>query len=138
MWVLERVLWDEKEENRLAWLQEKGWLEEQPFTSSVPLFGPLIVWIRSAWNSVAAKWVIRPVIQQQNEFNDLIVQQMSSFESQVFEQVIEQDREQTVLIREMGELSLQLNQMIRMLEVIDGRLAGLEEGYGIAGELEEE
>ncbi len=128
----------EKEQNRLTWLQEKGRLEEQPFTSSVPLFGPLIVWIRSAWNSVAAKWVIRPVIQQQNEFNALIVQQLSSFESQMFEQVIEQDREQTVLIREMGELSLQLNQMIRMLEAIDGRLVRLEEGYGAAGELEEE
>ena len=63
---------------------------------------------------------------------------MSSFESQVFEQVIEQDREQTVLNREMGELSLQLNQMIRMLEAIDGRLAHLEEGYGPAGEHEEE
>ena len=128
----------EKEQSRMAWLQEKGRLEERPFTSSVPFFGPLIVWIRSAWNSVAAKWVIRPVMQQQNEFNALIVQQMSNFESQIFEQVIEQDREQTVLIREMGELSVQLKQMNRLLEAIDGRLAGLEEGVGVDGELEEE
>ena len=122
----------------MAWLEEKGRLEEQPFTSSVPLFGPIIVRMRSAWNSVAAKWVIRPIIQQQNEFNALIVKQMSNVESQVFEQVIEQDREQTVLIREMGELSVQLNQMNRLLEAIDGRLAGLEEGVGVDGELEEE
>ena len=128
----------EKEQSRMAWLQKKGRLEEQPFTSSVPFFGPLIVWIRSAWNSVAAKWVMRPVMQQQNEFNALIVQQMNNFEGQIFEQVIEQDREQTVLIREMGELSVQLKQMNRLLEAIDGRLAGLEEGVGVDGELEEE
>lgn len=132
----------EKEQNRTAWLQEKGRLEEQPFTSSVPLFGPLIVWIRSAWNSVAAKWVIRPVMQQQNEFNALIVEQMNDFKCQIYEQVIEQvieqDREQTELVREMGELSAQLIQMNRLLEAIDGRLAGLEQGVGVNGELEEE
>lgn len=128
----------EKEQSRLTWLQEKGQLQEQPFTSSVPLLGPLIVWFRSAWNSVAAKWVIRPVIQQQNEFNALLVQHMSNFESQVFEQIIEQDREQTTLIREMGELDLQLTQMIRILEAIDGRLARMEEAQASLGELEEE
>ena len=127
----------EQEQSPLAWLQEKGRLKEQPFTSSVPLFGPIIVRLRSAWNSVAAKWVILPIIEQQNEFNTLIVQQMSAVESQIFEQVIEQDREQIVLLREMGELSLQLNQMIRLLEAVDERLARLEEGYGIDGQPEE-
>ena len=121
----------------MAWLQEKGRLEERPFTSTVPLFGPLIVRFRSAWNSVAAKWVMRPVIQQQNEFNTLLVQQMSDFESQIMTQVIEQDREQTALIREIGELDVQLKQMIRLLEGIDTRLARLEEKNGIGGELEE-
>ena len=127
----------ENEQNPMMWLQEKGRLEEQPFTSSAPLVGPLIVWLRGAWYSMAAKWVIRPIIRQQNEFNNLIVQQMSNAESQIFEQVIEQDREQTVLIREMGELSLQLKQMNRLLEAIDGRLARLEELDGIDGAFEE-
>jgi hypothetical protein len=128
----------EKEQSNMAWLQEKGRLQEQPFTSTVPLFGPLIVWFRSAWNSVAAKWVIRPIIQQQNEFNMLVVQQISSFEDQIFEQIIEQDREQTVLIREMGELSLQVTQMNRLLELIDGRLASLEDGRAVDEVIEEE
>lgn len=127
----------EKEQNQVAWLQEKGRLEEQPFSSTVPLFGPLIVRLRSAWNNVAARWVILPIIQQQNEFNALIVQQMSNAESQVFEQLVEQDREQTVLTREMGELSLQLNQMIRLLEAVDERLARLEEAYDIDGQSKE-
>ena len=108
----------ENEQSNMAWLQDKGRLEERPFTSTVPLFGPLIVRIRTAWNSVAAKWVMRPIIQQQNEFNALVVQQMSTFENQIMTQVIEQDREQTALIREMAELDVQLKQMIRLLEHI--------------------
>ena len=127
----------EREKNSLSWLEEKGRLQERPFTSSVPLLGPLIVWFRSAWNSVAAKWVMRPIIQQQNEFNSLVVKQIGSFEDQILEQVIEQDREQTALVREMGELSLQVRQMIRLLEAIDGRLARLEEGNHLR-QLEEE
>ena len=128
----------EQNQRNVAWLQEKGQLKEQEFSSSVPLIGPLIVGFRTLWNSVAAKWARRSLIQQQNEFNTMIVQQMNNFESQVFEQVIEQDREQTVLIREMGELSLQINHMIRILEAIDGRLVRLEEGNSLDGEAEEE
>jgi hypothetical protein len=128
----------EKEESNMKWLQEKGRLQEQPFTSSVPLFGPLIVWFRSTWNSVAAKWVIRPIIQQQNEFNTLVVRQISGFEGQIVEQVVEQDQEQTMLIREMGELGVQVRQMNRLLEDIDERLARLEADYGMNAESEKE
>jgi hypothetical protein len=127
----------EQEANNLAWLQEKGRLREQPFTSDVPLLGPLIVWFRSAWNSVAAIWVIRPIIQQQSEFNALVVGQIDAFEEQMTEQIVMQDREQTALTRDMGELSLQVKQMIRLLERIDGRLALLEEGRHPPEEFEE-
>lgn len=127
----------EKEQRSLAWLQEKGRLQEKPFTSTVPIIGPLIVWFRGVWNSVAAKWVMRSTIQQQNEFNNLVVQQISGFEEQIIEQVIEQDREQTDLIREMGELSLQVRQMNRILETIDDHLAYLEVGVGRDGDREE-
>lgn len=127
----------EQDKQHLAWLLEKGRLQEEPFTSTVPLLGPLIVWFRNAWNSVAAKWVIRPIIQQQTEFNTLLVRQISSFEEQIIEQVIEQDREQIALIREMGELALQLKQMNRLLARIDQRLAHLEAGHDQPGVGEE-
>lgn len=133
--MVEEGLMAEKEQNYMAWLQEKGQIKERPFTSNVPLLGPLIVRFRSAWHSMAAKWVMRPLIQQQNEFNAMLVQQMSEFENQIMTQVIEQDREQTALIREMAELDIQLKQMIRLLEDINGRL---EESSGSSGELEEE
>jgi hypothetical protein len=127
-----------KEQNSMAWLQEKGQLQEQPFTSTVPLFGPLIVWFRTMWNSVAAKWIIRRLIQQQNEFNGLILQEIGTIEDQIFEQVIEQDREQTALIREMGEINLQVRQINRVLEAIEERLARLEGRGEVEVGLEEE
>ncbi len=128
----------DKEQNDIAWLREKGHLQEQPFTSKVPLFGPLIVWFRTMWNSVAAKWIIRRLIQQQNAFNALVVQQISTFEKQVVEQVIEQDREQTALIREMGELTLQVRQINRSLAAIEERLAYLEDELSDDAAIEEE
>jgi GT2 family glycosyltransferase len=54
-------------------LQEMQTLQEQPFTSQVPVLGRLIVAFRSLWNSVAAKWHVRPLIQQQSAFNALVI-----------------------------------------------------------------
>ena len=120
------------EERDRAWLQEKGRLQERPFSSSVPLIGPLIVRFRSLWNNVAAKWFVRPLIEQQNEFNALLVQRLSDLEGQVVPQIIEQDREQTRLGRETAELGLQIVQLNRLLQVLEERLARLEEDAGAA------
>jgi hypothetical protein len=128
----------EKEVNNLEWLQEKGRLREQPFTSNLPLFGPLVVWLRTAWNNVAAKWVLRSLMQQQNEFNNLVVRQIAGFEEQIAAQVITQDREQTALTRDIGELGVQVQQMLRLLQDIDGRLARLEDEHRQVADLEEE
>jgi len=39
------------------------------FESSVPIIGPLIAAVRTAWNSVATKWQVRHILLQQNEYN---------------------------------------------------------------------
>ncbi|WP_420645712.1 hypothetical protein [Candidatus Leptofilum sp.] len=44
-------------------------LHERPFTSNVPLFGPLIVAFRNAWNSVSTRWYVLPIMQQQIQIN---------------------------------------------------------------------
>ena len=108
-------------------LQERGQLTERPFRSSVPLLGPLIVRLRSVWISVATKWYVRPLIEQQNEFNALLLQRLNDLEEQVMPQIIEQDREQTRLAREMAELGLQISQINRGLQGLEERLARLEE-----------
>jgi hypothetical protein len=124
----------QQEERAMAWLQEKGQLKERPFSSSVPLLGPLIVRFRSLWNSVAAKWYVRPLIQQQNEFNALLVQRLGDLEEQIVPQIIEQDREQTRLGRETAELGLQIAQLNRLLQALEEGLARLEEDGGTEGD----
>ncbi len=115
-----------EDQNNKAWLKEKGNLKERPFESNIPLIGPLIVGFRSLWNSVAAKWYVRPLIQQQTEFNLLTVQWMNDFENQIYRQVIDQDREQTHLMHETAVLAVNLRHLNRILQSMDERLAHLE------------
>ena len=60
----------------LSRLRLKQRLQEQPFVSHAPVIGPLIARLRAAWNSVSTKWYVRSLLQQQNEFNELTVNQL--------------------------------------------------------------
>jgi archaellum component FlaC len=54
---------------------EDAWqVVERPFTSDVPIIGPLIVFVRERWNRFAAKWYVLKVQEQQNRFNWLILE----------------------------------------------------------------
>jgi GT2 family glycosyltransferase len=70
-------------------LQEMQMLQEQPFTSQVPVLGGLIVAIRNLWNSVAAKWYVRPLIQQQSSFNAQVVRYLEGQSRDVAENIRE-------------------------------------------------
>ena len=78
-------------------------LQEQPFSSRVPVLGTLIVAVRTLWSSVATKWFVRPLVHQQNVFNAEVV---SYLEGQ----------------------SLDLAENIGELTAIAERLARIEEG----------
>ena len=54
---------------KLQHLKSQATLQEHRFRSDIPVIGPLIAWFRERWNNIATKWYIRPLIQQQNEFN---------------------------------------------------------------------
>jgi predicted nuclease with TOPRIM domain len=109
-------------DDRNRWLIEKAELQEQPFRSDAPLVGPLIARVREAWNSVATRWYVRALVQQQNQFNRLVAQRLAEQD----ERLIEQDREQTQLIHDLAELTAQLAQANRLLSSIDQRLGRLE------------
>lgn len=49
-------------------------VEERPFVSRVPLIGPLIARFRELWNSIATKWYVRPLIEQQNAINRQVIE----------------------------------------------------------------
>lgn len=64
--------------NNDAWeeLRAQQELQEHRFHSRVPILGPLIVALRSLWNSVATKWYVRPLLVQQSIFNRLLVDRL--------------------------------------------------------------
>ncbi len=105
------------------WLLEKSEVQERPFTSHSPLIGPLIAWVRTQWNNVATKWYVRPLLQQQNVYNQLVAQTLQDHDGRL----IAQDHDQTDLTRCLAELTLQMKQMNHLLASVDQRLAALEE-----------
>jgi len=104
------------------WLLMKARIKEQPFVSETAVIGSLIAKFRELWNSIATKWYIRPLLQQQNEFNQLIAHSVC----EQGEWLIAQDREQVANNHNIAELTTQLIQTNRLLYSIDERLSRLE------------
>ncbi|MCI0396449.1 MAG: hypothetical protein L0332_19480 [Chloroflexi bacterium] len=124
-------------------LQTKWEVQERPFVSHAPLVGSLIARLRTAWNNVAARWYVRAILQQQNDFNLLVVRQFYEVQAQHREtlarydevvtrfqgfddRLISQDRDHTSFTQDLAELTTQVIQMNRRLQALDERLARLE------------
>lgn len=101
------------------WFLTRAQIEERPFTSTTPLIGPLLVWLRTAWNNVSTKWYVRPMLTQQNSYNQLVAERLSDIDNRL----IALDREQAQLIHDMAELQTQFTQMARLLQSIEAHLA---------------
>ena len=101
------------------WLFEKGNIVEKPFSSTIPVLGPLIAWFRTMWNSVAAKWYVQPILDQQNEFNRLIIERIRDFETYSYELTSMQEHDLTRLRHDVAALHLQLAQLNRRLSRLD-------------------
>lgn len=112
----------EAEREEAEWLLKKSQVRERPFTSNTPAIGPLLVRFRELWNSVAAKWYVRPLLQQQNSFNQLVVSQLNEHD----QWFILQDREQTDLANDLAQMSTHLGQINRRLQQLEEQLALLE------------
>ncbi len=101
-------------QRRLHQAREKWRVQEAPFTSKVPVVGPLIAAFRTAWNNVSAKWYVRRILQQQNEYNYVVYQ--------VLEELVRQMQPQGQVydgIRsDLGQLRERLSEMeLRLLSV---------------------
>ncbi|HEX6383407.1 MAG TPA: glycosyltransferase family 2 protein [Anaerolineae bacterium] len=103
-------------------LQAGAVVQERPFRSHVLLFGPLIAWFRQTWNSISTRWYVRPLLQQQNDFNQHLVQRLQEHTARL----TAQEQAQVELIQDAAELTEQLKEMNRLLQSIDERLAHLE------------
>lgn len=100
-------------------IKRKASVREKPFVSSFPIIGPLIVWVRTVWNNMAGRWYVLGMFQQQNEFNDLVVQQLYETETRL----IEQDSDQSALVQTAAELTLQVTQLKQRVAALEARLA---------------
>ncbi len=108
-------------------LLTKAVITEQPFHSEVPLLGPLIARLRGLWNSVSTKWYVRPLLQQQNDFNLAVARRLEFMEEYLYEQSSAQDRDLTSLRRETAELQVALSSLQRHQQALEQQLAKLEQ-----------
>lgn len=105
-------------------------IQEYPFRSNVPVIGPMIAAFRNAWNSVAAKWHVRQMFEQQQAYNQLTRQLLIELirRNQVLTRADQRqghllgDRELSIaaLAEHVARLEVRLWEMDDRLSVLDG------------------
>jgi hypothetical protein len=115
----------------MAELELRQTIREQPFQSNVPVVGPLISWFRAAWNSIATRWYVSSLLQQQNEFNMLLVSYLRGMEAAASARRDAVDGWISEVGGWMGEMSSRLNEinnrlyeMGETLNEVDARMIG--------------
>jgi uncharacterized protein YlxW (UPF0749 family) len=96
-------------------LRQHSILQEYRFESQTPVIGPLIARFRSAWHSIAGKWAIRSIAQQQSAFNQQVVVDL--------ECLAMSDRDLMELTRTVAELTQQVIQLQRTVASLQARQA---------------
>jgi hypothetical protein len=91
----------------LAELSARWVVREVPFTSRVPVLGPLIVTVRNLWNWMSTKWYVQPILQQLVGFNALVVRAFN-----------EMDAERQALAEEVRQLKSACEQQQREIELL--------------------
>ncbi len=114
----------QEQDGLLAQLEAQAVVAERPFTSTTPLIGPLIARFRDAWNNVAAKWHVRHILQQQNDFNQLVAQQLRE------QQVWLRSQQQWWHAAETSELLAEIAQLRQQVAELQARLDKLEKRKG--------
>ncbi len=89
-----------------AWqaMRQKMTLSEPRFHSDVPLLGPLIARFRAAWGSVAVRWYLRPLREQQSQLNELVANQLHSQQVRLAMQA----EEQAALAQDIAEFAAEV------------------------------
>ena len=118
-------------------LQRGSYVVEQPLTSQTPVIGPLLAWFRNTWNNIATTWYVRPLLQQQNDYNALVyakLEELVTFQRETYtmlrethallasmnERMIDDDRDVTELARQVGRLQAALLQLDQRMAPADG------------------
>lgn len=126
-------------ERSIMELQQRACLTPRPLTSNTPVIGGFIAWFRNAWNSVSTQWYIAPLIQQQNEFNQGVVdelralrdelhtlaiaqQELNQLIREISDRLIANDRDVTALTHDLGKVTYAVIRLDEDLKRLDGAL----------------
>ena len=93
-------------------------VEERPFSSETPIIGPLLARFRAAWNGVATKWYVQPLLAQQNEYNRQVAIRLLAQDGRL----ISQDQQQTEQAQMIAELTAQVITLKRRVEALEAQL----------------
>jgi hypothetical protein len=119
----------------------RGWrVREKPFTSSAPMFGGLIVRMRERLNNLSTRWYVRPILQQQVDYNASVARalremsaQLAEFQARVGLQAVLTAgltaRERTLSTE---ELTSEVESLRVRLEQLEQETEHLRDGHGVA------
>ena len=105
-----------------AGLEQALHVQEVPFASSLPLVARL----REAWASVAARWFVRPLVQQQNVANRALLAELRAAEQRLRDQAaiaLAQQAETAELAAQQAELQAELAELVGLVTAVEERLA---------------
>jgi hypothetical protein len=100
-------------------------IQEQPFTSQMPILGPLISAFRELWNSVATKWYVQPMLAQQVQFNGTVVRTLIRALNQyqdLHEHYWDDDALLAMLAEQCGRMSVHIDDLEERLARIKTQL----------------
>lgn len=106
-------------------LAEKWQVQERPFTSNAPVVGSLIVRLRQFWNNLSTTWYVRPLLQQQNEFNHLLTRyldELTAVDEELNGRLSAADQDQIDLSRQLAELTYAVNRLNQRLDAVEAAL----------------
>ena len=109
----------------LSEVEAKQVVQARPFRSAMPVIGPLVARLREAWNDVSTKWYVRSVVQQQNEFNRLLVEQLREqreWQELKSARLLEQGDGLSELERQVSEMKEKVDSVTRKLQSLSAKL----------------
>lgn len=118
-----------RETNLKQQIETTAQVQERPFTSNAPLIAPLIIWFRRQWNNLSTTWYVRPLLQQQNEFNHLLTRyldELTAVDAELNGRLTVADQDQIDLSRQLAELTYAVNAMNQRLAAIEAKLSAAE------------
>ncbi len=102
-------------------LENKMVVAERTFISRLPVVGKAVAWLRTMWGNIAMRHYVRSLVQQQNEFNQLITTYFKQHQAKL----AQHDTNKIEMIQALITLQTQIVQVNEQLQAVEARLARL-------------